>query len=99
MPKLLLKAVREKLESSSKTSIISHLFYADDILLGSRATKKEALEITKILKLFEGWSGQRINVDKFNVLFSPKLKKKIERLVRRLLQVKEMENKAIYLRN
>ena len=49
---------------------ISHLFFADDTLLFTRASATEADCIMDILLLYELASGQKINVEKSEVSFS-----------------------------
>ena len=49
---------------------ISHLFFADDTLLFTRATETEADHIMDILSVYELASGQKINLDKSEVSFS-----------------------------
>ena len=50
--------------------IVSHLLYADDSLLFTRASVQECDAILNILSRYEGASGQQINLDKLTVLFS-----------------------------
>ncbi|KAL8472060.1 hypothetical protein ACS0TY_029328 [Phlomoides rotata] len=44
--------------------IISHLFFADDIILFFRACQEEVDTIKNIITQYEGASGQRVNLDK-----------------------------------
>ncbi|XP_075645329.1 uncharacterized protein LOC142616340 [Castanea sativa] len=50
---------------------ISHLFFADDSLIFGRATENEAMEIQRILKVYETSSGQQLNYHKTSLFFSP----------------------------
>ena len=49
---------------------ISHLFFADDTLLFTRASETEADHIMDILLVYELASGQKINLEKSEVSFS-----------------------------
>ena len=49
---------------------VSHLFFADDIILFCRAQEEECQKILDILALYERGSGQKINRDKTNIFFS-----------------------------
>lgn len=50
---------------------ISHLFFADNSLLFTRATEKDGRSIMKILKEYEQASGQLVNIQKSSIFFSP----------------------------
>lgn len=50
---------------------ISHLLYADDIVMFMRANENEAIKIRKILEIYCTWSDQRINKQK-STFFSSK---------------------------
>ena len=52
---------------------LTHLFFADDSLIFCKANKEEAAELMKVLKVYEGASGQLINFDKSAVFFSQNL--------------------------
>ena len=49
---------------------ISHLFFADDNLLFSRATPQDVEKIHDILAVYERASGQQVNRDKTTIFFS-----------------------------
>lgn len=50
--------------------IVSHLFFADDTILFTRATNEEADEVKRIIEQYEAASGQRINLDKTEITCS-----------------------------
>ncbi|MCI14329.1 RNA-directed DNA polymerase (Reverse transcriptase), partial [Trifolium medium] len=49
---------------------LSHLFFADDVLLFAKATKSQALNIASTLKRFADYSGLKVNINKSKVFFS-----------------------------
>jgi ribonuclease HI len=49
---------------------ITHLFFADDSLLFSRATLEDCAKIQEILSTYEKASGQQVNRDKTTLFFS-----------------------------
>lgn len=57
-----------------KTSIsgptITHVMYVDDIILFSKAFRRDAATLVKTLEKYCKWSGQSINKNKSGVYFS-----------------------------
>jgi ribonuclease HI len=49
---------------------ITHLFFADDSLLFTKATTRDCAKLQVILQLYERASGQQINRDKTTIFFS-----------------------------
>ncbi|PKU68074.1 Putative ribonuclease H protein [Dendrobium catenatum] len=73
---------------------ISHLLYANDVLILSHVSTTLAKELKTIVEDFCKWTGQRVNINKSQVLFgkmvSYSLKKKITRIIG-FKEVKEMK--------
>lgn len=71
---MLSKVVQDKhlhrIKASRSGPAISHLFFADDNLLFSRATWNECMKIVEILKSYEEASDQKVKFEKFEVSFS-----------------------------
>src|SRR4051812_23042778 len=55
------------LKTSRRSPIVSHLFFADDILMFTAANCSQVEVIREGLNLFSKASGQRINFSKSNV--------------------------------
>lgn len=53
-----------------RTPVISHLLFADDGFLFMRAKESEFLAMKDILSVYERASGQSINLQKSEVIFS-----------------------------
>jgi hypothetical protein len=49
---------------------VSHLLYADDLLIFSKGTASEAASILNCLAKFSSWSGQQVNMDKSSLFLS-----------------------------
>ena len=49
---------------------ITHVMYADDIVLFSKACRREAANINHFLETYYSWSGQTLNISKSGVFFS-----------------------------
>ena len=76
---------------------ISHLFFADDSILFTRATLQECSVVADILSTYERASGQKINFSKSEVSFSKSVEagRRIE--IRNRFGVREVERHEKYL--
>ncbi|KAG8373229.1 hypothetical protein BUALT_Bualt11G0002000 [Buddleja alternifolia] len=66
---------------------LSHMFFADDIILTAKNTPRSALVINSILDLFCKASGLRINLAKSKVFFAPKTLLDIKRDMSEILNI------------
>lgn len=57
---------------------ISHLFFADDSLIFTRATEEECQALLSCLRIYESASGQKINYDKLGISFSPNTEQNVQ---------------------
>ncbi|XP_042988639.1 uncharacterized protein LOC122316171 [Carya illinoinensis] len=55
------------------TPLISHLMYADDIIIFANGGNKSMRGLMKVLNLYENWTGQVLNKNKSAILFSNKI--------------------------
>ncbi|KAI0529234.1 hypothetical protein KFK09_001781 [Dendrobium nobile] len=70
---------------------ISHLLYADDVLLYSEASKKVSLKVKGILSNFSKWTGQSINMEKSGILFGKMVDRRRRKAITRTLGIKEVK--------
>lgn len=78
---------------------ISHLMYADDLLIMCQVDSLEAAVVNECLNKFCSWSGQALNMEKSSIFFSKTTKHQDKKLIREVLSFKDMGSKAIYLGN
>ena len=76
---------------------VSHLFFADDSVLFVRATTSECERVIDIIRRYEEASGQRINSEKSEVVFSRNEGADLRQNLLTLLQMKEVDYHAKYL--
>lgn len=53
-----------------KAPSVSHLFFADDLIIFAKASIRDAGTIEKVLAKYSAWSGQKINKNKLLIHFS-----------------------------
>ncbi|XP_021760236.1 uncharacterized protein LOC110725072 [Chenopodium quinoa] len=76
-------------KASRKGPEISHLLFADDSLLFTRATRQECSNIVDILNQYEAASGQKINYEKSEVSFSRGVKTEQKTEILGILNMKQ----------
>jgi hypothetical protein len=57
---------------------ISHLLFADNVMIFSKANREEATVILRSLNIYAQWSGQRINFSKSAIFYSKNCKPSIK---------------------
>jgi len=67
---------------------ISHLLYADDSILFCRAKLKEATTIMNVLQEYQQASGQKVNMDKSEMIFSPNISMEFKKEFQSKLPIK-----------
>lgn len=76
---------------------ISHLLFADDLLLFGRVDENTAFAVRNTLNHFCEVSGQKINELKSKLIFSPNTQKYFRNLFQDTINVREIENLGTYL--
>jgi hypothetical protein len=56
-----------------KGPLISHLLYADDMVIFSTGRKKDVRSILEVLDTYAQWSGQVVNASKSSIFFSNRI--------------------------
>ena len=99
--KMIQKKVQEKQLHGAKASRsgpeISHLFFADDSLLFTRASRQECTTIVDILNHYELASGQKINYEKSEVSFSKGVSIGQREELTNILSMRQVDNHEKYL--
>lgn len=76
---------------------LSHLFFADDILLFAEVSQSQLLMVKKCLDLFCGASGQRVSLSKSKLFFSHNVRGQLEELLNRESGIPSTRHLGLYL--
>lgn len=76
---------------------ITHVIYADDIVLFSKVTCSDAANLIKSINKYCSWSKQCVNMSKFRVFFSKHTNANSRRSIKHQLQMKSLKKEAVYL--
>ena len=91
----------EKNISGVKASIgstpITHVMYVDDIVLFSKACRREANAINDCLEKYCRWSRQLLNRAKSGIIFSKLTHQQTHRGIEHILQMKSLKIDSVYL--
>ena len=85
-------------KASVRGPVVTHVMYADDIILFSKATRNNAEILTKCLDMYCDWSGQSINRSKSGIFFSKHTCSSSRRAIKHQFQMRNIKKEAIYLR-
>lgn len=81
-----------------KGPALTHVMYADDIVLFSKVTRNDAQRIVDCLEKYCSWSGQSINKGKSEIFFSKHTLPCNRRAIKQILHMKSLKKDAVYLR-
>ena len=88
LSRLLKHSVAEKrigqFSQARGTPLISHLMYADDIVIFLNGSKNSIRELLRVFEKYENWSGHMINKDKTSMFFSRKISLARKRALKRM---------------
>ncbi|KAL5703663.1 hypothetical protein ACHQM5_022190 [Ranunculus cassubicifolius] len=103
LSRLVIKGEQEGVVSGIKIRrkgpAISHLLYADDLILFCKASLDEAGNLLDILKRYCGDSGQAVNFSKSSAYFSTNVHSRHQKILLRMWKVKRFHEKEKYLGN
>ena len=86
------------IKTSKSGPTITHVMYADDIVLFSKNTKKDAEAISEILEKYNLWSGQLVNRRKSGIFFFSKhTQRATQRSIKSILHIRALKRDTIYL--
>jgi hypothetical protein len=98
---LLIKAQNDKKIKGVKIAQgapeITHLLFADDSLMFCRANKEEITYIKNIISDYQRASGQLVNINKSEIMFSKHVKDEAKRSIHQILPMKQVEFFSRYL--
>lgn len=80
-------------------SAVSHIMYADDLLIMGRANKVDASVIKVCFDIYCDWTWQKANLDKSFIILSRNTRAQERRIIKELMGFKEMSNDSVYLGN
>lgn len=83
----------------SRAPPISHILFADDILLMYKANFTNATAIANFVEQLWARQGQLVNKEKSHVLFSKNTNVRIQKEIKCTLSLKDLKDGALYLEN
>lgn len=83
---------------SREVSTVSHLLFADDLLLFARAKIQDVRAIDGCMKKYMSWSGQKVSTEKSTIHLSRNLDSQEALAISDLLQLQRLPDKAKHLR-
>ena len=84
-----------KMNTSGPT--FTHVMFADDLMLFSKANRREVSVLNECLDTYCRWSGQLINKDKSGIIFSKSVSKVCKRWIKGEFYMKKLPLDAFYL--
>nr|POE84817.1 putative ribonuclease h protein [Quercus suber] len=84
-------------KASIRSPTLTHVMYADDIVLFSKATRHDARTLSNCLEKYCDWSGQSINRAKSGIFFSKHTLVENRRAIKHQFGMKKLKKDAIYL--
>lgn len=86
-----------KVKVSRASPKITHLLYADNLVIYRKAVHCEAAAVAECLHTYCGWTRQAINFDKSSSHFSHNVKWNLRSEICHILQMHECDHKGLYL--
>lgn len=100
LSRLVAKEVRiQGIKVCREAPAISHLLYADDLLISCRANNENVQALLGCLETYCSWSGQAINTEKSSVMISCNTAAPIKRFTKDTLGLKNLGDYVVYIGN
>ena len=87
----------DTIKASKNGPSFSHVFFADDFMLFAKANTKNSEAIMEVLDNFCTLAGQKVNLAKSRVLFSPNIARRCKRSICSKLEINAIQNLGRYL--
>lgn len=84
-------------KASINRAAISRIMYADNIILFSKATRKDASTLLECLEKYCHWSGEKLNNSKSGIFFSKYTQKQTARAIKHIFWMMSSKKDAVYL--
>ena len=81
----------------NNSPIISHLLFADDILLFCESSVSDAINLKNVLERFSTMSSQIINYQKSSIIFSNTCPNTLKAQIKNIFMVPDMDKNDNYL--
>ena len=85
------------MKTSRTGPMITHIMFADDLLLCAEATPLQGQIVRSIMAEFCGISGQKINMDKSKFFYSQNVKSTVVKEISKIIGINETKNLGKYL--
>lgn len=89
----------ERIKIGRSAPAISHIFFADDILIFCKASVEQTGKIIKCLENFCSWTGQSFNTAKSGCFFFGNIQMSLKATIKSILNMKELDKDTNYLGN
>ena len=83
-------------KTSSRGLALMHVIYMDNIVLFSKATRKDAERLALCLEKYCKWSGQAINRGKSSIFFSKHIGPNCRRAIKQHIHMKSLKKDSVY---
>lgn len=83
-------------KANSRGPALMHVMYTDDIVLFSKATRKDAKRLALCLEKYCKWSGQAINRGKSSILFSKHTGPNCRKVIKQHIHMKSLKKDLVY---
>ena len=87
----------DTIKASKNGPSFSHVFFANDFMLFAKANTKNSEAIVEVLDNFCTLAGQKVNLAKSRVLFSPNIARRCKRSICSKLEINAIQNLGRYL--